>query len=127
MNILQSAKLILEGKPVIPSLDMSLLKRELIRIQSLLDKETKGKFKIDMKYKVGKDSHLSINIDIEGDEDMFGYIEMTSEAGGYEDTVAMGIDSENVFEAYTYDAKELKKIGISHVKKLVKLYKENSY
>ena len=87
----------------------------------------KGKFKIDMKYKVEKDGHLSINIDIEGDEDMFGYIEMTSEAGGYEDSVAMGIDSENVFEAYTYDAKELKKIGISHVKKLVKLYKENSY
>lgn len=49
---------------------------------------------------------------------------MTSEAGGYEDTVAMGIDANNVFEEYTYSANELKKIKISQVKAFMKLAKE---
>lgn len=124
MNIFESARLVLEGKPPIPTLDLSMLKSELRRIQSLFDQANRGAFKISTKYKVEKDGHLSIPIDIKGNDDYSGYIEFTSEVGGYDDQVSLGIDANNAFEKYTYSVKELKKINASHIKQFMKLAKD---
>jgi hypothetical protein len=101
-------------------LNMKTLADQVARIQAIFDKLTPHA-RISTDYLPDADGYLSIPIFIDGaDADCPAYIELAP-PGDYDETAALGIDAQNVFEKYKYSANTLNGIKEKHARQLLDL------
>lgn len=99
---------------------MKTLAAQVARIQAIFDTLTPHA-RISTDYAPDADGYLSIPIVIEGaDPDYPAYIELAP-PDGYDETAALGIDAQNVFEKFKYSANALTGIKEKHAKQLLNL------